>query len=262
MKKLKVLGLAAIAAGMFSLTSCLNGGGNSQTVPPTLAIVDYSSTFRVLLYPAGFSPVYISTVANDTKYKAGDCVITTFSIDYDSADNANATANGFWVAAGTASSPLPECDLSFSDLDSTALDNELLMSGVGSGMLFSNNYKRIAFLPMFASALTEQKNDYQITMDYNQEPETVNGTDRVYTVCIRAQKVNEGKAPTVSNMQDAIVADGASFYNMLKGKESAAGKKIVSYRVKYPLTFNSDSTKIATWGYSEISQFSIEEAAN
>ena len=27
MKKLKVLGLAAIAAGMFSLTSCLDGGG-------------------------------------------------------------------------------------------------------------------------------------------------------------------------------------------------------------------------------------------
>ena len=30
MKKLKVLGLAAIAAGMFSLTSCLDGGGNTQ----------------------------------------------------------------------------------------------------------------------------------------------------------------------------------------------------------------------------------------
>lgn len=29
MKKLKVLGLAAIAAGMFSLTSCLDGGGNT-----------------------------------------------------------------------------------------------------------------------------------------------------------------------------------------------------------------------------------------
>ena len=62
--------------------------------------------------------------------------------------------------------------------------------------------------------------------------------------------------------RDPIAVEGGSLYSMLKGKESAAGKKVVSYRVKYPLTFNSDSTKIATWGYSKISQFSIEEATN
>ena len=45
MKKLKVLGLAAIAAGMFSLTSCLDGGGNTQQLS-SYAIVDYSSTMR------------------------------------------------------------------------------------------------------------------------------------------------------------------------------------------------------------------------
>ena len=61
---------------------------------------------------------------------------------------------------------------------------------------------------------------------------------------------------------DPIAVEGGTLYSMLKGKESAAGKKIVSYRVKYPLTFNADSTKIATWGYSKISQFSIEEATN
>ena len=31
MKKLKVLGLAAVAAGMVTLTSCLDGGGNTQS---------------------------------------------------------------------------------------------------------------------------------------------------------------------------------------------------------------------------------------
>ena len=48
MKKLKVLGLAAIAAGMFSLTSCLDGGGNTQQLS-SYAIVDYSSTMRTLI---------------------------------------------------------------------------------------------------------------------------------------------------------------------------------------------------------------------
>lgn len=101
-----------------------------------------------------------------------------------------------------------------------------------------------------------------MSMDSNQEPETVDGTDRVYTLCLRAQKREEGKAPTISNAMDPIAVEGGTLYSMLKGKESAAGKKIVSYRVKYPLTFNADSTKIATWGYSKISQFSIEEATN
>ena len=53
MKKLKVLGLAAIAAGMFSLTSCLDGGGNTQQLS-SYAIVDYSSTMRTLIYPLGY----------------------------------------------------------------------------------------------------------------------------------------------------------------------------------------------------------------
>lgn len=188
--------------------------------------------------------------------------MANFTVDFDSPENANANTNGFYVATGAASSPLAKYSLDFSPLDSTALDNELLLSGSESALLFSNNYKRIVVIPTFASVLTDQKNTYTMSMDYDQEPETVDGTDRVYTLCIRAQKREEGKAPTISNAMDPIAVEGGSLYSMLKGKESAAGKKVVSYRVKYPLTFNSDSTKIATWGYSKISQFSIEEATN
>jgi hypothetical protein len=189
-------------------------------------------------------------------------VLANFTVDFDSADNANASTNGFYVATGAASSPLAKYDLSYSPLDSMALDNELLLSGSESALLFSNNYKRIVVIPTFTSVLTDQKNTYIMSMDSNQEPETVDGTDRVYTLCLRAQKREEGKAPTISNAMDPIAVEGGTLYSMLKGKESAAGKKIVSYRVKYPLTFNADSTKIATWGYSKISQFSIEEATN
>lgn len=74
MKKLKVLGLAAIAAGMFSLTSCLDGGGNTQQLS-SYAIVDYSSTMRTLIYPLGYYPLYVATIANDPTYRAGDCVL-------------------------------------------------------------------------------------------------------------------------------------------------------------------------------------------
>ena len=139
MKKLKVLGLAAIAAGMFSLTSCLDGGGNTQQLS-SYAIVDYSSTMRTLIYPLGYYPLYVATIANDPTYSAGDCVLANFTVDFDSADNANASTNGFYVATGAASSPLAEYDLNYSPLDSMALDNELLLSGSESALLFSNNY--------------------------------------------------------------------------------------------------------------------------
>ena len=39
---------------------------------------------------------------------------------FDSADNANASTNGFYVATGAASSPLAKYDLSYSPLDSMA----------------------------------------------------------------------------------------------------------------------------------------------
>ena len=70
MKKLKVLGLAAIAAGMFSLTSCLDGGGNTQQLL-SYAIVDYSSTMRTLIYPLGYYPLYSSDCRQGRALRAG-----------------------------------------------------------------------------------------------------------------------------------------------------------------------------------------------
>ena len=63
-------------------------------------------------------------------------MLANFTVDFDSADNANASTNGFYVATGAASSPLAKYDLSYSPLDSMALDNELLLSGSESALLF------------------------------------------------------------------------------------------------------------------------------
>ena len=74
-----------------------------------------------------------------------------------------------------------------------ALDNELLLSGSESALLFSNNYKRIVVIPTFTSVLTDQKNTYIMSMDSNQEPETVDGTDRVYTCAYVLKSGKKGK---------------------------------------------------------------------
>lgn len=259
MKKLKFLGLAAIAAGMVSLTSCLDGGGNKWQ-DQNFSIIDYSTTsMRTLVYPLGSYPLYMSAVANDPTYSSGDVVYANFAVDKDSPDNANAIENGFYVATGAASTPIEKGYLSFSELDSTALDSELLMTNLETVLMLSPNFRKILATPQFESVLTEQKNDYRLTFDYDQEPETVDGTERVYTLYLRSQKVTDGKAPTISNAYDQRVFDAGQFYSVTKNKESAAGKNIVRYQIKYPKTFNSDSTKVATWGASNIAGFIIEE---
>ena len=209
---------------MFSFNLLLDGGGNTQQLS-SYAIVDYSSTMRTLIYPLGYYPLYVATIANDPTYSAGDCVLANFTVDLIRRIMSNASTNGFYVATGAASSPLAEYDLNYSPLDSMALDNELLLSGSEVHCYFLIII-RIVVIPTFASVLTDQKNTYIMSMDSNQEPETVDGTDRVYTLCLRAQKREEGKAPTISNAMDPIAVEGGTLYSMLKGKESAAGRRL------------------------------------
>ena len=63
-------------------------------------------------------------------------------------------------------------------------------------------------------------------MDYSQEPETVDGIERVYTVCVRARKLEDGKAPTLTNVSDVFVTEGASFYNMLKIRRQPQARRL------------------------------------
>lgn len=259
MKKLKVLGLAAIAAGMVTLTSCLDGGGNSHTLQ-VYGVIDYSSTFKPLLYTGG-DILYMSNVASDPNFSAGDCVAAYATVDLDSPENANVSTNGYYVATGPVAS-IGKGNFSFATLDSTALSDELLVSNVGMWPLIKSvNYRKILAIPQFETALTEQKNSYRLTFDYDQEPVTVNSTERVYTLCLRCQKLEDGKAPTVNGAADIKAFDAEQFYSTVKSRESAAGKKIASFQIKYAKGFNSDSTKVTTWGTSDIVQFSIVDSA-
>ena len=259
MKKLKVLGLAAIAAGMVTLTSCLDGGGNQES-GQLFAVIDYSSTFKPLLYTPAGAPFYISSVASDPSFNAGDCVTGYITVDYDSPENANASTNGYYTASGQAAT-IKKGNFSFAALDSTALSDEQLLSGVANMFIKSVNYRKMIALPMFEKILTEQKNNYKLTFDYDQEPITVNSVERVYTFCLRCQKLEDGKAPTLNNVSDISGFDLEQLYSTLKSKESAAGKKVVNYQIKYAKGFNSESTKVTTWGATDIVQFSIVDSA-
>ena len=259
MKKLKVLGLVAASACMVALTSCLDGGSNNYQ-RMDYALVDFSTkSFRTLVYPMNDYPLYLSAVANDASFKAGDCIIVNYEVDLKSVENDAASANGFYVSTGTASAPIETATLRFSTMDETPLENELLMSNGGIALLVSENLYRLLALNQHTSLQTNQKNSYSFFFDSNQTPEKVeNVADRVYTVYVRCQKTEDGTAPTISGMSEARVMDAAQFYGITKGLESAAGNDVVYYQLKYPETFNADTTAIKTWGTSTVSSFSIK----
>lgn len=260
MKKLKVLGLAAASACLVSMTSCLNGGSNNYS-NTSYALIDFSTkAMRTLAYPLGDYPLYISSIANDGSFKSGDCVVLNYAVDLSSADNSSATATGYYVATGTASTPMETAYLRYAAMDSTVLENELLMTDAGTSLMSSENFKKIVALGQHASLLTDQKNEYSFFFDSQQTPATVEGTERVYTIFMRCQKKTDGKAPTLSGYSEARAVDAAQFYSLTKSMETTAGKEAVYYQLKYPKEFNSDSTQIKTWGVSKVSGFSIKSS--
>ena len=80
MKKLKVLGVAAAAVGMISLTSCLGDGKNTSTVYG-LGVVEFSmDAFGNVVTDDYGTVAYSPAFAG---LNAGDYVVYTGMIDYD-----------------------------------------------------------------------------------------------------------------------------------------------------------------------------------
>ncbi|WP_147381225.1 hypothetical protein [Parabacteroides sp. AM08-6] len=248
MKKLKFLGLVAAVAGMFLLTSCLKG--NNERSNTGFGLVDTGgNTMRRLVYSNYEAPMYIASVANDYTIGDGDCIIFNYKLDFDAADNANATTNGFYVATGSALQVLPKGNLSTGTPDTAYMySNEILLSDAGvTDFLQSNQYRqRLIVGGAPSSYLTEQKNSYTLSCDLSQTPQTIQGVERVYTLFLRATKTSDGKAPAIKSA-DYTAFDAVQFYSTLSEREKNAGKDRISFCVKYASAFNSDTTKIGTW---------------
>lgn len=261
MKKLKVLGLAAAAAGMVLLTSCLKG--NNEYSRQDFAIVDYSSKAggRVLTYPSSDAPLYISSIANDPSLMLGDgtCVFLTYNVDTDSPDNVNAGANGYYVASGNVLMTVDRSDLYTSMPDTTTvMPREILLKDAGvGGYSKSEHYERLFVAVMPTSLLKDQKNQYYFNCDLTQEPQTIQDTERVYTLFVRATKLTDGTAPTLENGVEYRALSMDYFYSALSTREKAAGKDRINFVITYPTEFNSDSTKITTWKPSKVISLGI-----
>lgn len=250
MKKLKFLGMAA--AGLVLLTSCMDG--KNEQIGRGVGLVDYSYKIgQKLVYVGdGSYPIYMSKVAEDIAIEAGDCIFFNFTLNWDQPENANAAANGYVVATYNNSAILSKGETYYQLQDTaTVLPDELLISEASfqSVPLKSDTYEKIALGAIYEKSLTDQKNSYYLS--WGQTPSVIEGNN-VYTLYLRSVKREDGKAPTLEDRGEMVAFDFGSFMSMATSQEKAAGKKQLNMRIAYAKKFNSDSTKVAEWGMSQI----------
>lgn len=252
MKKLKFLGMAAAAAGMVLLTSCMDG--NNERTGGGIGIVDTSSkVFKRLVYVGETAfPYYISNIANDLAIEDGSCVFFNITVNGDQPENANPAAYGYQVATLNGLPALIEDGNPTQSMlqDTTkTMEKELLVTSTEfSNPIKAERYEKMVLAPIFKEMLTDQKNEYFLS--WNQTPEDVEN-ERVYTLFLRCVKKEDGKAPTLNNKGELRAFDVRSFMSMAKSQEKAADKKVIYMRIAYASKFNSDSTKVAEWGMTK-----------
>lgn len=265
MKRLKVLSLAAAAAGVMLLTSCMKGNSSYSTADYALVESSSKLSYQKLVYPSSDYPLYISSIANSLELQDGDCLALYYTVDNDAAENADFATKGYKYATLAANySVVKHSPMVLAASDTTkvldpANKKEILFASSKIASFVSGTSKKRLFIEAtLPKMLTKQENDYILSCDFSQQPETVNG-ENVYTIFFRGKKKADGETPTIEGATVAHAFEAENFYNYAKSKatsQSGSDKKI-SFRLKFPKEFNADSTKIKTWGTSDVVTFVI-----
>lgn len=249
MKKLKFLGMAAAAAGMVLLTSCMDGN-NEETFTIWGVVAPSEKTYENVVYNNSiYSVLYIPEIAKDPAL-IGDqtCIQLNTTVSMDDAENANAATNGYYTGRNNGYGVVKKVDL-YSNIDTANIQENELAFGDAQPLSYIKNYLFVAaFHP---TILSKQENDFTLSWDYKQEPQ-VESDKRVYTMFLRATKTKDGEAPSGTNVPEVRASNISSFYNQVKAKEQAAGKDVIYFKINYVKEFNADTTAVKTWGSSLI----------
>lgn len=254
MKKLKALGLAAIAAGMFSLTSCLDGGSNTQS-GMALGYANFNMNAGRIVVEDDFGSV-VSADAFNTQLNGGEYVAFAYSVDWD-----EQTSDKYTFVTVSALEKFTEVYTQGFVADTVALlPNELPVQKLTIQM-FSPEYAFTANNHIFMSVYhqnvpSDMETRYQFSYDSGKEPVVVEGK-RVYDFYLRATKDKEGDK-VKADTPFTNVYDLSQFLSRVRPIEKAAGKTSVNIRVNYINEVGEDYPS-SKKGQSEVVSFVIPE---
>lgn len=251
MKKLKCLGVAAMATLL--LTSCLEGGENSQTANG-FGVVDFSvDAMANVVYVDDYTQCYAPQFKDLSE---GDCVFFTGTLNYDDPAN-DGSKKYLTISNATVTNKLEKSNEFLGVLDTAnIIPSEMvtLNAGLLTGTLNSFTVKNYLFIgSSHEKVATDQNNRYIMQYDPSQEPKEESGK-RIYDFFLRVVKVSDGKGvPGTNPFNYTFYTQG--YFKSLQSKETAAGNNTVNIRINY-LNSYDEATNTKKWGRSQV--YSIE----
>lgn len=262
MRNVTLYGLAAAAAGMLALTSCLGDGSNTQTAMG-YGVVDFDMNAFGNVVKDDYGTVLYSTAF--AGLNVGDFVMYYATIDWDAQTSSNyitATVdqNGFARLDRYYSDPIKTDTSKVLTNETTITEAAFIQTGIQTSNGFDAYVLRAnshAFLTTaFQNVPSDREFSYELTYDGDLRPVQVEGNN-VYDLYLRATVTDEGDN-VESNYSYAFVFDLSSFLSRTIAQERAEGEDYVYVRLWYPKAFNSDSTQI-TWDKTDVAKFPIPQ---
>lgn len=237
MKTFKLFGVLAAAALIILLTSCLGDSNNTRTLNSQFAVARIDSkTFKTVLDINGLGSVYSPSA--ESSVISGNCYLVDLTVDFSSAENANAADNGYYIATVGNINEVAK-GLSIQQVaDTTALlENEQPVTE-----LVINNYLS-GYLLMSANfdQLKNQQNRWEIYYDPMQEGGEDKNGNRYYDLFIRVVKRVDGEGSSTTKELVRRAFEAKSFIEKCIEKEKADNKTVVNLKFNYVQSISKEN---------------------
>ncbi|MDR2119308.1 MAG: hypothetical protein LBP64_00335 [Tannerella sp.] len=231
---------AAIVAAAVTLSSCLEGGGNSVRQQTAGVVRLDLKSFKNVLDVSAYEAVYSPAFAN---MEEGTCCYIYYELDYELPENASnaVAANGYYTVTVMDKTEVDRYHMSsVADTSSVALPDETPV--IDPRAEIGGYVKGIIFLIHQIKSPEDQKTNWMLSYDRENPYKTENG-ENIYDVYLRAVVRIPG-TKTSEERHESCAYDMTAFIEGAALQEKSRGKDVVAIRFNYVSSINEDGTVV------------------
>jgi hypothetical protein len=242
---------STVAAMAVTLSSCLEGGGNSVRNQTAGVVRLDLNTFKNVLDISAYESFYSPAFSNMDE---GTCCFIYYELDYELPENsANViTANGYYTVTILDKVEVDRYPLlPTADTSGIALPNEtpLIAPAQVSGYV-----KGILFLAHQLKSPEDQKTEWQLSYDW-QNPYISEEGGNIYDVYLRAI-VRVSSTKTSEERYESCAYDMKTFLESAAQREKSLNKDLVSLRFNYVSEIREDGTVV--WSKADVIDLGVQ----